>query len=109
GTFNDSPGGNPGTWQSARSKLSHLQNLGVNMVKVMPVAEFAGDFSWGYNPAHLFAPDSAYGTPNDFKEFVDDAHGRGIGVILDVVYNHWGPSDLATWCYDGPCLGNGGI
>ncbi len=109
GTYNDSPGGSPGTWQSAILKLDHLQNLGINAVKVMPVAEFAGDFSWGYNPAHLYAPESIYGSPLDMKEFVDECHGRGIAVILDVVYNHLGPSDLATWCYDGPCFNNGGI
>jgi 1,4-alpha-glucan branching enzyme len=109
GTYNDSPGGNPGTWASAISKLDHLEDMGINMVELLPVAEFAGDFSWGYNPAHLFAPDSIYGTPLDMKDFIDEAHDRGIAVILDVVYNHWGPSDLATWCYDGPCFGNGGI
>lgn len=109
GTYNDAPGGNPGTWQSAIAKLDHIQNLGVNAVKVMPVAEFAGDWSWGYNPGHPFAPESVYGTPKDMKAFVDAAHGRGIAVILDVVYNHWGPSDLALWNYDGPSLGNGGI
>ncbi|MBI5154129.1 alpha amylase C-terminal domain-containing protein [Candidatus Poribacteria bacterium] len=109
GTLHDTPGGTPGTWQSAIQKLDHIASLNVNMIEVMPVGEFAGDFSWGYNPAHSFAPDSAYGTPLDFKAFVDAAHARGMGVILDVVYNHLGPSDLDLWCYDGPCFANGGI
>jgi 1,4-alpha-glucan branching enzyme len=101
GTFNDQPGWGPGSFQSAIQKLDHIQNLGINMVKVMPISEFGADFSWGYNPGHLFAPESAYGSPEDMKSFVDACHGRGIGVILDVVHNHWGPSDLATWQYDG--------
>jgi 1,4-alpha-glucan branching enzyme len=109
GTLNDSPGGGPGTFQSAIGRLDHIAGLGVNALKVMPVAEFAGDFSWGYNPAHPFAPESAYGSPRDMKQFVDAAHARGMAVILDVVYNHWGPSDLSLWNYDGPSLGNGGI
>lgn len=108
GTFNDSPGWGPGNWTSAIAKLDYLKDLGVNMVKVMPAYEFAGDFSWGYNVAFPFAPESAYGSPNDMKRFVDEAHYRGIGVIFDVVNNHWGPSDLPMWCFSGDCLGNGG-
>ncbi|QSQ13924.1 alpha-amylase family glycosyl hydrolase [Myxococcus landrumensis] len=108
GTFNDSPGWGPGHWNSAIAKLDYLKDLGVNMVKVMPAYEFAGDFSWGYNVAFPFAPESAYGHPNDMKRFVDEAHYRGIGVIFDVVNNHWGPSDLPMWCFSGDCLGNGG-
>ncbi|AGC47198.1 1,4-alpha-glucan branching protein [Myxococcus stipitatus DSM 14675] len=108
GTFNDSPGWGPGNWNSAIAKLDYLRDLGVNMVKVMPAYEFAGDFSWGYNVAFPFAPESAYGHPNDMKRFVDEAHYRGIGVIVDVVHNHWGPSDLPMWCFSGNCLGNGG-
>jgi len=75
--------------------INHLVELGVNMVELMPVGEFAGDLSWGYNPAFQFAPESAYGSPDDLKYMVDRLHRRGIGVILDVVYNHMGPSDLA--------------
>lgn len=108
GTFHDSPGFGPGNWNSAIAKLDHLQNLGVNMVQVMPVFEFPGDFSWGYNPSFPFAPESAYGTPYDMKHFVDEAHKRGIGVIFDVVHNHYGPNDLPQWCFSGDCLGNGG-
>jgi 1,4-alpha-glucan branching enzyme len=67
----------------------------------MPIAEFAGDYSWGYNPAHVFAVESSYGGPNGFKEFVKAAHRLGLGVVLDVVYNHFGPSDLDLWQFDG--------
>lgn len=110
GTLNDTPGGTPGTWQSAILKLDHLDDLGVNAVKVMPVAEFAGDFSWGYNSAHPFAPESIYGDPIDMKDFVDECHQRGIAVIIDVVYNHLGPSDLDMWRFDGSSTGSyGGI
>jgi 1,4-alpha-glucan branching enzyme len=109
GTFNDSPGFGPGTFASAIAKLDHLQWLGVNMIELMPVAEFAGDFSKGYNPAFPFAPDSAYGDPDFLKLFIDEAHERGIGVLMDVVYNHFGPSDHPMWCFDGECYGAGGI
>ena len=110
GTFNDSAGGNPGTWDSAAAKLDHVEDLGVNVIEVMPICEFAGDFSWGYNPAHVFAPESIYGTPEDMKDFIDDCHYRGIAVVIDVVYNHWGPSDLDLWQFDGWSTNNkGGI
>lgn len=109
GTFH-APFGAPGTFQQAIERLDHLQDLGINMIQLMPIMEFAGDFSWGYNPSHLFAVESAYGTPRDMKDFVNEAHKRGIGVGLDVVHNHYGPSDLEhMWCFDGPCLGHGGI
>ncbi len=109
GTYNDVPGGNPGTWASAITKLDHIQDMGFNAVKLMPVAEFAGDFSWGYNPAHPFAPESIYGTPTDLKDFVDECHQRGIAVLIDVVYNHLGPSDLDLWQFDGwSSTGSGG-
>jgi 1,4-alpha-glucan branching enzyme len=109
GTFNDAPGGKPGTFRSAQEKLDHLAALGVTMIELLPVAEFAGDFSMGYNPALPFAVESAYGTPEDLRALVAAAHARGIGVIMDAVYNHWGPQDLALWCFDGECFGAGGI
>jgi 1,4-alpha-glucan branching enzyme len=65
------------------------------------IAEFGGDFSWGYNPAHIFAVESSYGGPQGFKEFVKAAHKIGLGVILDVVYNHFRPCDLNLWQFDG--------
>ena len=67
----------------------------------MPIAEFAGDLSWGYNPRTPFAIEHTYGGPAGFKRFVKAAHARGIAVILDVVYNHFGPSDLHLWQFDG--------
>lgn len=109
GTYDDSPGWGPGNWNSAIAKLDHLKELGINMVEVMPSAEFPGDFSWGYNPADPFAPESAYGSPEDMKRFIDECHARGIGVTLDVVYNHFGPNDTAMWDFDGESYGNGGI
>ena len=68
--------------------LDYLERLGVNAIELMPVAEFDGDESWGYNPAFHLALDKSYGTPDDLKAFVDAAHARGMAVILDVVYNH---------------------
>lgn len=110
GTLNDTAGGTPGTWQSAISKLDHIADMGFNAVEVMPIAEFAGDFSWGYNSAHPFAPESIYGDPEDMKDFVDECHQRGIAVLIDVVYNHLGPSDLDMWRFDGSSSGSyGGI
>ncbi|WP_299823182.1 alpha-amylase family glycosyl hydrolase [uncultured Jannaschia sp.] len=67
----------------------------------MPAMEFAGDVSWGYNSAHIFAIESAYGGPTAFKDFVRAAHAAGFAVLLDVVYNHFGPSDLNLWRFDG--------
>lgn len=91
----------PGNFDLALEKMDHLKRLGVNVIQVMPVAEFAGDYSWGYNPANIFAVESAYGGPIGFKTFVREAHRRGIAVVLDVVYNHFGPSDLDLWRFDG--------
>ena len=80
-----------GTWDAARGQLPHLKDLGVTVLEVMPAAEFQGDFGWGYDGVFLFAPFHGYGTPDDFRRFVDRAHAEGLGVILDVVYNHLGP------------------
>ncbi|MCG6157693.1 alpha-amylase family glycosyl hydrolase [Rubinisphaera margarita] len=102
GTYTTSEDGEqPGTFETAIEDLAHLQRLGVNCIEVMPIAEFAGDYSWGYNPAHIFAVESSYGGPKAFKQFVLEAHKRGIAVVLDVVYNHFGPSDLDLWQFDG--------
>jgi 1,4-alpha-glucan branching enzyme len=110
GTFGDGKDDRVRTFQAAAEKLDYLQRLGVNVIEVMPVAEFAGDRSWGYNPAHLFAVESNYGGPQALKEFVKAAHQRGIGVLMDVVYNHFGPSDLDLWQFDGwQENGKGGI
>lgn len=80
-----------GTWRSAARELGALADLGVTCVEVMPVAEFPGRFGWGYDGVDLFAPTRLYGTPDDMRAFVDEAHALGLGVILDVVYNHLGP------------------
>jgi len=101
GTFNDQPGGPPGNLNTAIEKLPYLEELGINAIEVMPPMEFAGGFSWGYNPAFIFAIESDYGGPRAFKEFVKAAHDHGIAVIFDVVYNHFGPSDLGIWQFDG--------
>jgi len=110
GTFHVKEEGQPGTLDSAVEKLPYLQQLGINAVEVMPVMEFAGDFSWGYNPAHPFAVEGIYGGPDALKRFVKAAHEHGIAVIADVVYNHFGPSDLGLWQFDGWSEnGKGGI
>jgi len=86
-----------GTWQAASRHLERLADLGVSLLEVMPVAEFPGRFDWGYDGVFIFAPSHCYGQPDDFRSFVDRAHGLGMGVILDVVYNHLGSL--------GDCLG----
>ena len=101
GTFNDEPGAAPGTFAGALERLEHLVSLGVNVIEVMPAAEFAGDYSWGYNPAHIFAIESAYGGPKAFKQFVKRAHQLGIAVVVDVVYTQFGPWDLDVGHFDG--------
>ncbi len=80
-----------GTWAAAADKLEALRDLGVTLVEMMPVAEFPGRFGWGYDGVDLFAPTRLYGAPDDLRRFVDRAHALGLGVILDVVYNHLGP------------------
>jgi len=80
---------------AADAHLDHLVELGINAVELMPVGEFAGDRSWGYNPTFQYAPESVYGTPDDLKYLIDRCHRKGIAVLIDVVYNHMGPGDLA--------------
>ena len=82
-----------GTWAAAAERLPHLAALGVTVVEMMPIADFRGRFGWGYDGALSYAPTGLYGTPDDLRAFVDAAHGHGIGVILDVVYNHFGPGN----------------
>ena len=110
GTLNDSPGFGPGSFNSAIARLDHIRDLGVNSIKVMPVNEFPGGFSWGYNPSYPFAVETDYGGTREFKRFVNEAHARGIAVILDLVFNHFGPNDMDLWRFDGWAQGNwGGI
>lgn len=80
-----------GTWDAATAQLPNLADLGVTLLEVMPIAEFPGRYGWGYDGVNLFAPTRLYGHPDDFRRFVDRAHALGLGVILDVVYNHLGP------------------
>ena len=107
GSFVDTKG-KAGTLEGALKHFDHLKRLGVNAIQIMPVAEFAGDRSWGYNPAQIFAVESTYGGPDGLKTFVREAHRHGIAVILDVVYNHFGPSDLDIWQFDGWSENGGG-
>ena len=79
-----------GTWQAAARELRELARAGITIVETMPVADFPGEFGWGYDGVNLFAPTRLYGQPDDFRRFVDEAHAQGLGVILDVVYNHFG-------------------
>ena len=82
-----------GTWRSAIDRLPLLQDVGVTCIEVMPINEFNGRFGWGYDGTHPYAPTRLYGEPDDVRAFIDAAHGLGIGVILDVVYNHFGAGD----------------
>lgn len=111
GTFNDETDDSaPGDFQGVSHRLRHLKALGINAIQPMPVAEVAGDRSWGYNPAHIFSVETVYGGPLAFKQFIRRAHQHGIAVILDVVYNHLGPGDLDLWQFDGWSENNrGGI
>ena len=110
GTFHRDGKEQVGTFEDYVKRFNHLKKLGVNCLQVMPIAEFAGDLSWGYNPAHPYAIETAYGGVDGFRTFVREAHKAGFAVILDVVYNHFGPSDLDLWQFDGWSEnGKGGI
>src|SRR5213593_3681123 len=80
-----------GTWRAASEQLAELARIGITVVEMMPIADFPGNFGWGYDGVDLFAPFHLYGTPDDLRQFVDRAHSLGLAVILDVVYNHFGP------------------
>lgn len=102
GTFGTSTSGAPpSTLDQCAAKLNHLDELGVNMIALMPTCEFPGDVSWGYNYSYPYSVESAYGSPDDLKEFIDAAHARGIAVSVDIVFNHIGPNDLDMWVFDG--------
>lgn len=89
-----------GTWSAAKRELLELADLGINIIEMMPIAEFPGRFGWGYDGVNLFAPFHHYGTPDDLRNFINYAHNLGIAVILDVVYNHFGPDGnyLSNFC-----------
>ena len=91
-----------GTINAVTEKLDYLQDLGVNAIELMPFNEFEGNDSWGYNPSFYFATDKAYGTPDDYKAFIDACHERGMAVIMDVVLNHsFSQSPLAQMYWEG--------
>jgi maltooligosyltrehalose trehalohydrolase len=79
-----------GTWEAAARQLPALVDVGVTVLELMPVADFVGTFGWGYDGVDLFAPTRLYGAPDEMRRFIDQAHALGLGVILDVVYNHVG-------------------
>jgi 1,4-alpha-glucan branching enzyme len=101
GTFNDASSTGPGTFDEIVPKLPYLRDLGINAIEIMPVLQFPMDYSWGYNPADPFAVDSSLGGPQGLQRFVKASHAKGIAVIMDVVYNHFGPGDLDLWRFDG--------
>jgi maltooligosyltrehalose trehalohydrolase len=80
-----------GTWRAATEQLAELARIGITVVEMMPIADFPGKFGWGYDGVNLFAPSHLYGIPDDLRAFIDRAHSLGVAVILDVVYNHFGP------------------
>jgi 1,4-alpha-glucan branching enzyme len=102
GTFNRTDPATPGTFRDAAEKLDYLQGLGVNVIEVMPVCGTNMERWWGYEPTYLYSVEAAYGGRQAFKEFIRAAHQRGIGVIVDVVYNHLSPDgNLDLWQFDG--------
>lgn len=101
GSFNVKEQGKIGDFYGVIDRLNYFKSLGINAIEIMPVAEFPGGLSWGYNPAHPFAVESEYGGPDALKALVKAAHAKGIAVLLDVVYNHFGPTDMDLWQFDG--------
>lgn len=99
-----------GSFDTAVAKLSYLQSLGINAIEILPIGEYIGDISSGYNPAYIFAIEDELGGPDGFRRFVNAAHQAGIAVIVDVVYNHLGVSAGDMWNFDGWSQnGKGGI
>src|SRR5205823_713318 len=80
-----------GTYAATARELPALRDLGVTTIELMPLSDFAGRYGWGYDGVNLWAPTRLYGTPDELRRLIDAAHGLGLGVILDVVYNHLGP------------------
>lgn len=112
GTFYDPnpDNGRMATLDDAIRRLDHLVELGVNTVCILPVKQFRGGHSWGYNPSDVFAIANVYGGPEALKRFVDACHERGLAVHVDIVHNHYGPENLDLWQFDGSGSGqDGGI
>ena len=93
-----------GTWAGGGETTSELAKIGITVIEMMPVAEFAGPFGWGYDGVDLFAPSHLYGNPDDLRSFVNTAHSLGVAVILDVVYNHFGPEGNYLSVFSGDYL-----
>jgi 1,4-alpha-glucan branching enzyme len=108
-SFNVPAGAPSGTYLSAIDRLDHVRALGVNYIELMPILQFRGTTGWGYNPVAYFAPHATYGAPDDLRRFVDEAHSRGIGVLLDVVLNHYDRQRDGLWCFDGACPSDNGV
>lgn len=85
-----------------KDKFSYIKSMGFNAIELLPIGEFLGDHSMGYNTSFFFAPESAYGTSEEYKDFVNEAHKNGLAVIFDVVYNHASTNDNSLWGYDAP-------
>jgi 1,4-alpha-glucan branching enzyme len=111
GTFYREDPSATGTFQDAMKKLDYLADLGINMIELMPINSMSNDRGWGYTTDYPYAVESLYGGRRAFMEFVNAAHQKGIGVILDIVYNHFGPDGgLDMWQFDGWSQdGKGGI
>ncbi len=101
GTFSQGGAHGVGDFQGVVDKLPYLRALGVNAIELMPAAEFPGAYSWGYNPSHPFVVSQAYGGRDALVALIRAAHRAGIAVLVDVVYNHFGPQDLDLWRFDG--------
>lgn len=109
GTFNRPDTSTPGTFDSAVEKLDYLKDLGINVIELMPVTSMAFSSGWGYAPNHIYSVENSYGGRHGLMKFVNECHARGIGVILDVVYNHFS-SNTDLWQFDGWSEnGRGGI
>ncbi|PLX19460.1 MAG: hypothetical protein C0601_01750 [Candidatus Muiribacterium halophilum] len=89
-----------GTFESMRRMIPYLKSLGINAVELMPIWEFPGDISWGYNPAYFMAPETAYGTPEDLKRLINELHENNIAIIMDMVFNHTSQEHVFNKLYD---------
>ena len=107
--FNVPSGMQYGSFLSVIDKLDYLAALGINIIELMPSAQFGSDYAWGYNPVGYYAPQATYGAPDDLRQLVDAAHAHGIGVFLDVVYNHYSSGKQGLWCFDGTCPSDNGV